>query len=437
MKRKLLIILSASTASVLAFSALAQGPPPRPDRPDYARDRVPPAPRMDRLNGAAKASELIGMAVNNYQNEKLGKVEDLAMDLESGRIIQVILSTGGFAGHGDTLRAVPPGALHHDVALRVLHLDADQAKLKGAPKFEMSRWAEYSDSEHLSGVYRHYGQEPAFTFVQRDAGRRDGYRNPESAPNTVSTRKADGTWDKDRISDESQSMIPASRLGQLQKASKLIGTPVRNRQDEKLGRVENIIVDMPSGRILAVIVSSGRFLRMGGELSAVPPVALRFTANRDALQLDASREVLSSAPHFKSNQWPDFARPGYADGIYRAYRVEPYFTTDAPAEPDNSRRNVRAREDRPPAPLDRRNPQADLDTTKQIRKEIISGRNLSANARNVRITTTDGRVTLHGPVNTAEEKRRLGEIADRVARPGNVDNQLEVNFQPQRLRSPQ
>ena len=40
-------------------------------------------------------------------------------------------------------------------------------------------------------------------------------------------------------------MIPESRLGQVQKASKLMGTPVKNLQDEKLGNVENILVDLP------------------------------------------------------------------------------------------------------------------------------------------------------------------------------------------------
>ena len=46
----------------------------------------------------------------------------------------------------------------------------------------------------------------------------------------------------------------------------------------------------------------------------------------------------------------------------------------------------------------------------------------------VKIMTIDGRVTLRGPVNTAEGKRLIGEIADRIARSENVDNQLEVKF---------
>src|SRR6186997_3471968 len=99
MKRKLQIIISASAASVLAFSALAQDKPKsKTDQPDYTRDRTPHERRSDRLSDAAKASDLIGMTVKNYQDEKLGKVEDLAVDVESGRIVQVILSTGGFIG---------------------------------------------------------------------------------------------------------------------------------------------------------------------------------------------------------------------------------------------------------------------------------------------------------------------------------------------------
>jgi len=178
---------------------------------------------------------------------------------------------------------------------------------------------------------------------------------------------------------------------------------------------------------VAVIVSSGGFLGLGDELSAIPPTALRFSAERDTLQLDASKEMLGSAPHFKANQWPDFQQPTYAGGVYRAYQVEPYFTTDSLGEPDNTARNIRDRDNRTLTPLDQGNSKADLATTAQIRKEIIAGKDLSVNARNVKIITLHGLVTLRGPVNTAEEKRRIGEIADRIAQSADkVDNQLEV-----------
>jgi len=418
MKRKLQIIISAAAASVLAVSALAQATAPasNKDGREYNENRIQHSQRADPLNGAAKASDLIGMAVKNYQDEKLGKVEDLAVDVESGRVLQVIVSVGGFIGIGDSLTAVPPSAFHHDVAQKVLHLEANKEKLKNAPKFEMSKWADCSDSNHLAHVYSYYGQEPNLVFIQTG--------DAVAAPNTVSRRKADGTWEKDRASSDSQCMIPVSRLSQVQKASKVMGTPVKNLQDEKLGKVENLLVDLPSGRVLAIIVSSGGFLGIGDELSAVPPTALRFNTDRDTLQLDASKEMLSSAPHFKANEWPDFTEPTYASGVYHAYNVEPYFNSDA----DNTARNVRDRDNNTLTPLDQGNSKTDVAITAQIRKEIVAGKNLSVNAKNVKIITKDGHVTLRGPVNSVEEKRLIGEIATRVAPSGNVDNQLEVKL---------
>lgn len=436
MKRTLQILISASASSIMALSALAQdNPNPKTDSPSYTPERASQTQRANQLNGAAKGSEIIGMTVKNNQDEKLGKVEDLAVDVESGRIVQVILSTGGFLGVGDTLTAVPPSALHHDVANKVLHLDTDKEKLKNAPKFESAKWAESSDSEHLSAVYRHYGEEPALTFIQTNG-----------SPNISSSRKPDGTWDKDRISNQDQFMIPTSRLGLVQKGSKVIGTSVKNLQDEKLGKVENILVDLSSGRIVAVIVSTGGFIGIGDELSAVPPTALRYTVDRETLQLDVSKNTLSNSPHFKANQWPDFSEPTYTGGIYRAYNVEPYFVTDAttgidttrrnvrdrddrieaPKDADNTARNVRDRDDRTLTPTDQGNSKADINTTAQIRKEVVANKAMSVNGKNVKIITNNGQVTLRGPVNSAEEKRIIGEIADRIAQAGNVDNQLEV-----------
>jgi hyperosmotically inducible periplasmic protein len=446
MKRKIHTILTASAVSAFACSALAQDTTttrPKADRPDYSQHETATERRADRLNGAAKASELIGMEVKNYQDEKLGTVDDLGVDLESGRVVQVILSTGGFIGIGSSLSAVPPGALHHDTTAKVLHLNADKAKLASAPKFDNDKWEESSSSNRLAAVYRHYGEEPAFNFIGDGQMQRNGQRNQTDRnsadqqrtrtdqaadPRNVVTRNNDQTWDQSRSTSARQAMIPSERLGQVQRASKLIGMTVKNRQDETLGDVENLLVDLPSGRLVAVVLSSGGFLGMGDALSAVPPTALRFSADRASLQLDATKESLTGAPHFKANQWPDFAQPEQAGGVYRAYQVEPYFAPDATTDADNTGRNVRDRNDRNLTPLDQGNSPADIRTTASIRKEIGAADNMSVNARNVKIITKDGKVTLRGPVNSADEKRLIGEIANRIARAAKVDNQLEVKL---------
>ena len=53
---------------------------------------------------------------------------------------------------------------------------------------------------------------------------------------------------------------------------------------------------------------------------------------------------------------------------------------------------------------------------------------MSVDAKNAKIITKDGHVTLRGPVNSTEEKRLIGEIAERIAGARNVDNQLEAKL---------
>jgi sporulation protein YlmC with PRC-barrel domain len=457
MKYKLNIFTCASAASLLTFAALADETINQNMEENGASHQRMTQAHAGQLNGAAKASDLIGLTVKNYQNEKLGKVQELAVDVGSGRIVQVIISTGGFLGMGNTLTAVPPSALHHNVANKVLHLDVTKETLAAAPRFDTAKWAEGTQSNRVVEFYGYYREQPYFVD-----NREDGYvtnnlnliragtlprnmdgtintsgsrgverfhdvevaRNIEETSNTISTRNSDGTWTRQWFANGRV----ASGLGYVLKSSQLIGMPVQNRQNEKIGKVENFTVDFPAGRIVAVIISTGGFIGMGDELSAVPPTALQLNAERDSLQLDATKESLVSAAHFQSNQWPDLGQPGYASGVYRAYQVDPYFDTEA----DNTRINVRDRDSRTLTPLDQGNSQSDLQTTAQIRKVIIANKTMSVNAHNVKIITQNGRVTLRGPVNTAQEKRSINEIANRIAHSGNVDDQLEMKPTPVR-----
>jgi osmotically-inducible protein OsmY len=79
-----------------------------------------------------------------------------------------------------------------------------------------------------------------------------------------------------------------------------------------------------------------------------------------------------------------------------------------------------------PTPMDQGTSKSDVSMTARIRKEVVALKDMSVNARNVQIVTNEGKVTLRGPVDTAEEKRRIAEIAIRYALPGGFDDQLEV-----------
>lgn len=123
------------------------------------------------------------------------------------------------------------------------------------------------------------------------------------------------------------------------KATIIIGTTVKNPQGEVLGKVENLMLDLETGRIVAVIVASGGFIGLGEVLSAIPPNVLKQEAGQDFLVLNLSPEELAALPHFPAGEWPDLSQPEYVDGIYRAYRVPPYFVkTQTEAQAARERR---------------------------------------------------------------------------------------------------
>ena len=93
---------------------------------------------------------------------------------------------------------------------------------------------------------------------------------------------------------------------------------------------------------------------------------------------------------------------------------------------DNTGRNVRDRDDASKTPTDQGNSDADRNITAHIRKEIVDNDGLSTNAHNVKIITTDGTVTLRGPVKSAQEKAWVAAAAHRAPGVKRVDNQLEI-----------
>ena len=81
-----------------------------------------------KLKGGLRASKLIGSAVYNEQNEKVGSVDDLIVK-EGDRIVMAVVSVGGFLGIGNKLVAVPFHQLHIDSSA-----DATKVTMPGASK---------------------------------------------------------------------------------------------------------------------------------------------------------------------------------------------------------------------------------------------------------------------------------------------------------------
>lgn len=77
-------------------------------------------------------------------------------------------------------------------------------------------------------------------------------------------------------------------------------------------------------------------------------------------------------------------------------------------------------------PFDQEENATDLKLTQTIRKAVVADDSLSISAKNIKIITANGTVTLRGPVKSQEEKDRIGQKAQRVAGHAKIDNQLEI-----------
>jgi osmotically-inducible protein OsmY len=102
-------------------------------------------------------------------------------------------------------------------------------------------------------------------------------------------------------------------------------------------------------------------------------------------------------------------------------------STPAPAAaPDNTRVNSRDRSGDTLTPGDQGGSEADRKLTQQIRQAVMKDNTLSFGAKNVKIITVNGKVTLRGPVNTEQERTAIEAAAKKIAGAAQVENLLEV-----------
>jgi osmotically-inducible protein OsmY/sporulation protein YlmC with PRC-barrel domain len=109
-----------------------------------------------------KASQLIGKDVRNAQDENLGRVQDLIVDLSSGSVPYAIIGYGGALGIGNTKIAVPIDALECSSDGKNLLMSATKDEFQSASKTPTGAWSQAS-GEWTRDVDAFYGQPSAFT----------------------------------------------------------------------------------------------------------------------------------------------------------------------------------------------------------------------------------------------------------------------------------
>ena len=248
------------------------------------------------------AGTIKGDKVVNRAGEDLGKIEELMIDLQSGRIAYAVLSFGGFMGLGDKLFAIPWQALNLRPHEHSFLLDIPKDVLERAEGFEKDNWP--LTREELAGTYAYYGYQPYWQAAVAGQTRMPGEVESERMARTETIASRDNP---DFLS-----------------ASTIKGDKVVNRAGENLGKIEELMIDLEERRVAYAALSFGGFLGLGSKLFAIPWQALQMKLHDHAILLDIPKDVLEKAEGFDKEHWPVTTRE-WLSTMYSYYGYQPYW----------------------------------------------------------------------------------------------------------------
>jgi len=102
------------------------------------------------------------------------------------------------------------------------------------------------------------------------------------------------------------------------------------------------------------------------------------------------------------------------------------FNLFAAPQPDNSKINEKIKDNKELNAQDQSESDLDIKLTQKIRQEMMKQKSFSTEAKNIKIITINGKVTIKGPVKTNNEKNIILGIASKEAKAENVVNQITV-----------
>lgn len=152
-----------------------------------------------------------------------------------------------------------------------------------------------------------------------------GSSNTATAPNgpQVNTKTQEIT-----TSDQISAAAAALPRQQGIRVSEILDKEVKNKQGEKLGEIDELVMDT-SGNARYAILSHGGILNIGDKLIAIPWSALQNSPEGDYLILNISKDRLAQAPTFSKNQWPSIADTKWNQSVH-SYYGSPYVPSTQP-----------------------------------------------------------------------------------------------------------
>jgi hypothetical protein len=108
-------------------------------------------------------------------------------------------------------------------------------------------------------------------------------------------------------------------------ANKVEGTPVYNRKGDKLGTVEDIMIDKYTGQVGYAVMSFGGFLGIGDKHHPLPWQVLDYDPKMGGYVVDLDKQQLEGAPSYAADEDPDWEDRVWGKRVHDYYNVPPYW----------------------------------------------------------------------------------------------------------------
>jgi hypothetical protein len=114
--------------------------------------------------------------------------------------------------------------------------------------------------------------------------------------------------------------VPREETAYLIASDKVEGTAVYGPDGDKIGRIENLMIDKRSGKVAYAVLSFGGFLGMGTDHYPLPWSMLRYDEKGGGYRVNITREQLQNAPRYREDESWDWASPESTTQIDTHYR---------------------------------------------------------------------------------------------------------------------
>ena len=108
-------------------------------------------------------------------------------------------------------------------------------------------------------------------------------------------------------------------------AERVEGTSVYNPQGDKLGTIDDIMIDKVSGKAIYAIMSFGGFLGIGEKYHPLPWSALNYDEGKGGYVVNLDKKMLEGAPTVDTHEGSHWADEAWNRRVHDYYKESPYW----------------------------------------------------------------------------------------------------------------